>query len=202
MKYLPNSLSAIRILLVLPTAWLLWAGDTLSALGLMLVAGCTDALDGALARRYDWQSELGALIDPIADKLLVAAIFIVFTLKGVIPLWLVALIIGRDLMIVLGASIYRMSIGQFDARPSVLSKINTAAQILVLLLLMTAQLREMDLSLLLTSEAYVFCVLMLAVLSIASGLHYALIWFARFRLDLARVREVNSRPGSVDRADS
>jgi cardiolipin synthase len=100
---LPNYLSALRILLVIPIAWLLWQQQVMSAFWLMLVAGLSDALDGFLARRYGWQTELGSLLDPLADKFLVAAMYLVFTLHELIPVWLVALILTRDVLILLGA---------------------------------------------------------------------------------------------------
>ncbi|GIS19344.1 MAG: hypothetical protein CM15mP120_12600 [Pseudomonadota bacterium] len=95
MRYLPNFVSVLRILLVAPTAWFLWHNEIALALALMAVAGISDALDGALARRYNWQSHLGSILDPLADKFLVAIIFLVFTFQSYIPLWLAALTIGR-----------------------------------------------------------------------------------------------------------
>ena len=104
MSALPNYLSMLRIVLVLPITWLLWQHQVMSAFWLMLVAGFSDALDGFLARRYGWQTELGTLLDPLADKFLIAAMYLVFTLQGLIPLWLVALILTRDILILLGFS--------------------------------------------------------------------------------------------------
>ena len=85
MRHLPNIVTVIRIILVFPTTWFLWQGQTLQAFALMLIASFSDALDGALARRYHWKSDLGRLLDPLADKFLVAAVFIVFTIQNLIP---------------------------------------------------------------------------------------------------------------------
>ena len=93
MNALPNYLSALRIALVIPIAWLLWQQQVMSAFWLMLFAGLSDALDGFLARRFGWQTELGSLLDPLADKFLVAAMYLVFTLQELIPVWLMALIL-------------------------------------------------------------------------------------------------------------
>ena len=82
MRYLPNFVSVLRILLVAPTAWFLWHNEIALALALMAVAGISDALDGALARRYNWQSHLGSILDPLADKFLVAITFLVFTFQS------------------------------------------------------------------------------------------------------------------------
>ena len=126
MNALPNYLSALRIVLVIPIAWLLWQQQVMSAFWLMLVAGLSDALDGFLARRYGWQTELGSLLDPLADKFLVAAMYLVFTLHELIPVWLVALILTRDILILLGAGVYRGVFGDLTVNPSLLSKTNTS----------------------------------------------------------------------------
>ena len=176
MSALPNYLSMLRIALVLPIAWLLWQHQVMSAFWLMLVAGFSDALDGFLARRYGWQTELGTLLDPLADKFLIAAMYLVFTLQGLIPLWLVALILTRDILILLGAGVYRGVFGDLTVNPSLLSKTNTALQILVVLMLMVSQMPIGDLGpgLLTFLQAYTFP--SLAALCIASGCHYLFVW--------------------------
>ena len=176
MSALPNYLSMLRIALVLPIAWLLWQHQVMSAFWLMLLAGFSDALDGFLARRYGWQTELGTLLDPLADKFLIAAMYLVFTLQGLIPLWLVALILTRDILILLGAGVYRGVFGDLTVNPSLLSKTNTAMQILVVLMLMVSQMPIGDLGpgLLTFLQAYTFP--SLAALCIASGCHYLFVW--------------------------
>tara|TARA_X000000950_G_scaffold113559_1_gene142950 strand:+ start:1849 stop:2454 length:606 start_codon:yes stop_codon:yes gene_type:complete len=176
MSALPNYLSMLRIALVLPITWLLWQHQVMSAFWLMLVAGFSDALDGFLARRYGWQTELGTLLDPLADKFLIAAMYLVFTLQGLIPLWLVALILTRDILILLGAGVYRGVFGDLTVNPSLLSKTNTALQILVVLMLMVSQMPIGDLGpgLLTFLQAYTFP--SLAALCIASGCHYLFVW--------------------------
>ena len=166
----------LRIALVLPITWLLWQHQVMSAFWLMLIAGFSDALDGFLARRYGWQTELGTLLDPLADKFLIAAMYLVFTLQGLIPLWLVALILTRDILILLGAGVYRGVFGDLTVNPSLLSKTNTALQILVVLMLMVSQMPIGDLGpgLLTFLQAYTFPAL--AALCIASGCHYLLVW--------------------------
>ena len=176
MSALPNYLSMLRIALVLPITWLLWQHQVMSAFWLMLVAGFSDALDGFLARRYGWQTELGTLLDPLADKFLIAAMYLVFTLQGLIPLWLVALILTRDILILLGAGVYRGVFGDLTVNPSLLSKTNTALQILVVLMLMVSQMPIGDLGpgLLTFLQAYTFPAL--TALCIASGCHYLFVW--------------------------
>ena len=176
MSALPNYLSMLRIALVLPIAWLLWQHQVMSAFWLMLLAGFSDALDGFLARRYGWQTELGTLLDPLADKFLIAAMYLVFTLQGLIPMWLVVLILTRDILILLGAGVYRGVFGDLTVNPSLLSKTNTALQILVVLMLMVSQMPIGDLGpgLLTFLQAYTFP--SLAALCIASGCHYLFVW--------------------------
>ena len=91
MSQLPNVITVLRILLVIPTGWLLLETRYVEALGLMAVAGASDALDGWMARRFGWMSQFGAAMDPVADKLLVAVTFIIFTVQGYIPIWVAAI---------------------------------------------------------------------------------------------------------------
>ena len=176
MNALPNYLSALRIVLVIPIAWLLWQQQVMSAFWLMLVAGLSDALDGFLARRYGWQTELGSLLDPLADKFLVAAMYLVFTLHELIPVWLVALILTRDILILLGAGVYRGVFGDLTVNPSLLSKTNTAVQISIVLLLMVSQMPIGELGGELLTVLGDVGYPLLAALCIASGAHYLFVW--------------------------
>ena len=132
----PNVITVVRVLLVIPTAWCLLTSHYVEALALMAVAGASDALDGWLARRLSSVTRFGATLDPLADKILVGVLFIVLTMRGVLPLWVVAIAIGRDLVIVGGALAYRMMFKHIEVAPTLISKANTAAQIFVLLLLL------------------------------------------------------------------
>lgn len=133
-EQIPNIITITRILAILPICWLLWREDYVLALVLLVLAGLSDALDGFLARRYGWFTRLGAVLDPLADKLFVMAMFIVFGLKGSLPWWLILLVIGRDIIIVSGALAYRWIVGSLKMRPLLLSKLNTGLQILLLAL--------------------------------------------------------------------
>ena len=128
-EQIPNIITVIRILSIAPICWLLWQEAYEWALTLLVLAGLSDALDGFLARRYGWLTRLGAMLDPVADKLFVVAVFIVFGLKGDLPWWLIALVMGRDVVIVLGAIAYRLFTGRLDMRPLIISKVNTGLQI-------------------------------------------------------------------------
>jgi cardiolipin synthase len=90
-------------------------------------------VDGFLAKQFGWQTDLGAVLDPIADKLLLATLFITLALLDLAPLWLVASAVARDLVIVVGAVIYRIWFGPLKVRPSVISKLNTLCQVAFIL---------------------------------------------------------------------
>jgi cardiolipin synthase len=129
LRHVPNVLSAMRIVLILPIALSLEHHRPIVTLWLFGAAALSDGLDGFLARRFGWQTELGGLLDPIADKLLLAAVFVMLSLLGSVPLWLTMTVIARDCIIVLGATLHRVWLGPVVARPSALSKFNTLCQV-------------------------------------------------------------------------
>lgn len=128
-RQLPNALTLARIALLLPLVLSMRAGSHGAAFALLLVAALTDVLDGALARRYGWQTRLGGLLDPIADKLLVAACFVGLWSVGLVPGWLLALVLARDAVIVGGAIAYQALVAPVPPAPSILGKTTTAVQL-------------------------------------------------------------------------
>ncbi len=130
---IPNIITVFRFLLVPPVVWALLNDRVGLALVLFGVAGLSDAVDGYLAKRNHWTSRLGEVMDPLADKLLLVSAFLTLGWLGWIPLWLVAVIILRDLVIVAGALIYHYTIEVVSMEPSLLSKLNTFTQILLVL---------------------------------------------------------------------
>jgi cardiolipin synthase len=131
-RHLPNLICLFRIALVWPIAVALSTGAYLIALGLFMLAGVSDGLDGYLAKRYKWTSDLGKVLDPLADKLLLVTVFVEAAWLGIAPWWLTAAVVARDVLIVLGAVVYRVWFGPLHGRPTVSSKINTALQLLFL----------------------------------------------------------------------
>lgn len=123
-------------MLVVPVVWTMLQYEFQLALFLFAIAGISDGLDGFLAKKYDWQSRLGSILDPIADKLLLVASFATLSYMGYLPWWLFALVICRDLLIVVGALSYHKVFGSFELKPLWSSKINTLLQILLVLLVM------------------------------------------------------------------
>ncbi|MEW8534357.1 MAG: CDP-alcohol phosphatidyltransferase family protein [Candidatus Thiodiazotropha endolucinida] len=136
-KDIPNLISVLRILLTIPIVWLLFEHEFSYALILFAVAGISDGIDGFLAKRFGWQSHLGGLLDPLADKALLMSSFLVLGGLGLIPVWLVILVIFRDLTIMGGALYYNFSVEELDANPSLISKLNTLLQIVLVLLVVT-----------------------------------------------------------------
>ena len=136
MRHLPNLICLIRIALVWPIAVALHAGAIPVALALFVAAAISDGLDGYLAKRFNWTSELGKLLDPLADKLLLMTVYVESAWLGIIPWWLTAAVVARDVMIGLGALAYRLWFGPLHGRPTILSKINTALQLVYATLVM------------------------------------------------------------------
>ena len=127
-RQVPNVISALRILLVAPIAVALAERRLGFAIALFGLAAVSDAADGFLAKRYGWQSELGAVLDPAADKLLLGTVLITLSFLKLVPMWLMAAAVARDAIIVLGALAYRFWIGALEVHPSVVSKFNTLCQ--------------------------------------------------------------------------
>jgi cardiolipin synthase len=126
---IPNLITLGRILLVPVVVWAIASGAMLTAFVLFLVAGVSDGVDGYLAKRFQMASELGAYLDPLADKTLIVSIYVTLGIAGNIPRWLVILVVSRDIMIV-GAVMLSWLIGSpLKVKPLVISKLNTAAQI-------------------------------------------------------------------------
>ena len=173
---LPNLITSLRMLLVVPAGWLLWQGRYPEALVVVGVAGASDALDGELARRFSWRSAFGSMMDPIADKLLVLVVFVIFTMQGHIPLWLAVLVIARDTIILAGAGVYRLLFREIEMAPTLVSKANTALQIVMLLLLLLGLCGFGVLSewALLVVDPWSFY--LLAILGVGSGVDYAVTW--------------------------
>jgi cardiolipin synthase (CMP-forming) len=126
---LPNLITLGRILSVPVMVWAIASGQMLIAFALFLAAGVSDAVDGFLAKRFGMASELGAFLDPLADKVLIVSVYVALGISEALPRWLVILVVSRDLMII-GAVILSWLVGRpVPLKPLFVSKVNTAAQI-------------------------------------------------------------------------
>lgn len=129
LRHLPNLISAARIVLVGPIVWSLLQRDFELAIWLFLIAGASDGLDGFLAKRFGWSSRLGGILDALADKFLLVSTFVCLWWLEIFPWWLVLSVLARDLVIVIGATVYNFRIEAVQPEPSMVSKLNTFLQI-------------------------------------------------------------------------
>jgi cardiolipin synthase len=128
-----NVISLIRLLSVPLFVWLILSDETDIAFWLFLAAAISDAVDGIIAKHFDMQTELGAYLDPIADKTLLVTAFIVLGSKGLLPLWIVIPVVSRDALIVGGALVFEKLTGDLNMEPLSISKTNTVFQLLLVL---------------------------------------------------------------------
>ncbi len=126
---IPNIISVFRIISVPVLVILLMEGKMLSALLVFFVAGLSDAVDGFLARLLNQKTAIGAIIDPLADKLLLNTSYITLAILGLMPYWLAVLVVSRDVIILLGYGILYLTDKPLDINPTMDSKINTAVQL-------------------------------------------------------------------------
>ncbi len=164
----PNFLTLLRIILVPVIVILLMGGEFCKALLFFTVSGMTDALDGFLSRILNQQTVLGAYLDPIADKALLASCFVTLSVVGVIPGWVTVIVISRDFIILLGISILFMMSVRFEIRPAFVSKLTTAVQLATILFVLAAQCMPGKLDSAWNMRFYVLT----AFLTVVSGVNY------------------------------
>ena len=168
---IPNLICLARIVLVIPIIRSLWQEQFLLSLLLIIIAGLSDILDGYLAKKNNWRSYLGAVLDPAADKILLVSLFLTLQSMDLIPLWLTLTVVGRDLMIVFGLSLYRYFVGVPQPKPTRISKFNTTLQLVFIIFVILAQGVQFPFQIL-----AMVCGSLVFVTSILSGLDYWIIW--------------------------
>ncbi len=163
---IPNSLTILRILLIPCYIGLLLYGRFNQALIVLLLAGLTDALDGAIARIKNQHTRLGAVLDPLADKLLLTSGFITLSMIHVIPLWVTILVVSRDLILMLGTAVAHFTDSRVDITPTFLGKGTTFLQLFYVVIVIFLSSRQIDLTVVLP--------LLIGMVSftLLSGLHY------------------------------
>lgn len=168
---IPNLITLARILCVPLIVWAITAGEMMGAFILFLAAGISDAVDGFLAKRFNMASELGAYLDPLADKALIVSIYVALGITEALPRWLVILVVSRDIMII-GAVILTWLIGKpMQMKPLWISKANTLAQIVLACLVLAALGFRLDPGLL-----FPLAVAAVAVLTLLSIGFYVAAW--------------------------
>jgi cardiolipin synthase len=164
----PNTLTVLRIILVPIIIICLIQGQYLSALLLFIIAGITDGLDGFFARILKQKSVLGSYLDPLADKTLISSSFIALAVMGSIPAWLTVIVISRDFIILLGISVLALLSIPFEVRPTMVSKMTTAFQLLAIFLVLLLSTFHLQ-----VDGKWITAVFwMTALLTIVSGLGY------------------------------
>ena len=135
---IPNLITLARILLVPVVVWAIASEEMRLAFGLFLAAGVSDAVDGFLAKRFGMATALGAYLDPLADKAMLVSIYVALAIVGAIPLWLVILVVSRDIMIVSAVILSWIVDKPVKLKPHPVSKVNTVAQILLALVVLAS----------------------------------------------------------------
>jgi cardiolipin synthase len=168
---IPNLITLARILLVPVMVWAIASGQMQFAFVLFLVAGLSDLVDGFLAKRFGMATELGAYLDPLADKAMIVSVYVALGIVGAIPRWLVILVVSRDIMII-GAVMLSWLVGRPVAlKPLLVSKANTVAQIVLALLVLAVHAFDLRAELLI-----MLATATVAVLTLLSVAFYVVEW--------------------------
>ena len=183
LRHLPNAITLLRALLAAPVALAILADAHLLALALAVIAAASDAVDGYLAKRFHWQSALGAWLDPAADKLLLLTCFATLVWVDAMPAWLLGLSVARNLVLVGGSVAYSSLIGALTPRPSVLGRATTVLQVATVVTVLIAR-ASVAAPTWLTTTLFILT----AVATVASGVDYVRVWVER-----AQRKRSNSR---------
>jgi cardiolipin synthase (CMP-forming) len=170
---IPNSLTIFRILLIPVFVGLLMYERYGYSLVVIVVAGITDGLDGTIARVANQRTQLGAFLDPLADKLLLSSGFVTLAILHLIPLWVAIVVVSRDLILMTGTLLVHLSEAKVEIAPTLLGKGTTVFQLIFMILVVFFSWRDMDFQLI---QPLLYLTI---VLSVASGVHYLYRGFAR-----------------------
>jgi len=192
LRFIPNSLCVLRILLLLPVVWLLVNQQFALTLWMFVFAAATDGLDGFLAKRFGWTSPLGKALDPLADKILLVGVFVTLAFIDLVPMWLAVTAVVRDLIITAGALSYYALYGYPHGQPTVISKLNTLCQILFLCVIIAGRAFGHTLD-----TAVTILGALVLVTTVVSGLDYVITW-SRKAVQAARQRHASSDSPSSD----
>lgn len=186
---IPNLLTLGRLLLVPFVAWRLAVHDVFGAFLLFALAAVTDMLDGYLARRLNQRSVLGAWLDPIADKVMLLTTLTMLTLIELLPIWLLAVVVVRDLVVIGGAEAYRRLTGRLDMQPILSGKAATAMEFVLVSLVLA------DIGLEWGADWIILPLAALTAIVVAlSGLRYVWLWTGKTRAFLRQAAELEKLP--------
>jgi len=171
---IPNLITLARFGAVPVTVWLILNGALATAFWVFLAAGLSDALDGLVAKRFNAETELGKFLDPLADKALLVSVYVALGHQGHLDSWLVILVVFRDVIIVGGAILYQTLTQALKMQPLMISKINTAAQIVLAGLILGGEGFALDVPLFIGLMVY-----LVAATTVLSGGFYVVTWTQR-----------------------
>ena len=173
--FIPNLLSIVRIGLVYPILNNIYLNNFQLSIVFFIVAAITDALDGFLARKMNWQTDLGAILDPIADKLLLSGTIFILWLTEFIPFYIFIIFIGRDIVILLGAAV-QMTLNELDTpMPNLLGKLTTSLQIIYIAVVFLKEIFNLEFAISILD-------IIIIVITITSLIVYALNWYKDIKI--------------------
>jgi len=175
---IPNLITLGRVIFIPIIFWLLVSGQTRAAFLLFVLAGITDAVDGWLAKRWNMQTELGAYLDPMADKLLIVSIYVALGVAGELPSWLVIAVVSRDILIVLGVILAWIIDQPVAIQPHAVSKANTVSQLVLAALVLADEGFNLGLD-----DLRTVLIFLTAVLTASSLAVYVRTWVAHIAGD-------------------
>ena len=171
LSYIPNLITVLRVVAAPLLILLLKYGNYELALLLFLIAGISDGLDGYIAKRFNVQSQFGAMLDPVADKILLVSCFVMLTLLGHLPFWLLVIVSFRDVLIVGGYLVLVMLKVTVQMAPSIVSKLNTVCQICLVGLVLAELAGWVALG-----GVVDLLIVVVVVTTLISGIHYVWLW--------------------------
>jgi cardiolipin synthase len=174
MRHLPNLITALRFVLIPVLVLVLIEHRYVEAFALFVVSALSDLADGLIARRWNLRTRLGAIADPLADKLTMLAVTLVLAAQALIPAWLALAIVGRDLLIVSGAVAFHWFVGRVDMAPIRMSKFNTVLEFCVLSALLADAAGAIEVTALLPP-----LFVLVTVTIVGSGAQYVWVWGRR-----------------------
>ena len=173
--FIPNLLSIIRIGLIYPILNNIYLNNFELSIVFFVLAAITDAMDGFLARKMNWQTDLGTILDPIADKLLLSGTIFILWLNQYIPFYIFIIFIGRDIAILLGAAI-QMTLNELNTpMPNLLGKLTTSLQIIYIAVIFLKQIFELEFGI------YVLDI-MIILITLTSLIVYAYSWYKDIKI--------------------
>ncbi len=168
---IPNLITVFRLVLVPLVVLMILQGRWGAAFAAFVVAGVSDGIDGWIARRFDMRSELGAIIDPLADKALLVSIYVTLAIAGVLPDWVTVVVVSRDVIMVMAIMVSWLMDRRMEIRPMLVGKANTAAQIGFAALILAAKAYGLELG-----PAGDLLMILVVALTILSGGAYLAKW--------------------------